>query len=405
VSIFRSVVLPQPLRIAVLSDLHCHPKNDGTQGQNRTHFFSDGPRTQGNRHPIQWLVDLIATETPQLQVDLVALPGDFTDQANLHGYIVAVHSLREVASLLGAKAIAATLGNHDVDSRGSIGLGPFYAARQMFPDFPISDRAQSNSFFNQGFAILEGENFRVLLVNSVISHTTKDASEAGLASPVELAALRAALSGLPPKAFNLCLVHHHVIPHEQLQLGAKDLMVGGEELLRLLEELGFCLVIHGHKHHPRLRYSTTGLLPVFAAGSLSAAIDPITGSDCRNTFHIIDLNTPGAVVNNIHGQIHTWELKLETGWTRTTRKSSGFPGLAGFGFRSSIESLAQQIAEYFAQAGLPFLRWTDIVTSIPQLAYLIPTDVEAISRHLLSVHRLKADTDPAEPIMIGRPVP
>jgi len=391
-------------RIAVLSDLHCHPKKNGTEGQNRTHFFSDGPRVRGSRHPVQYLVDLIRKDAQLLQADLLVLPGDFADQASIHGYNVAVLSVREIATLLGAKEIAATIGNHDVDSRNHNGLGPFYGVQSMFQDFPLADRNQANSFFNQGFAFVEGDEFRVVVINSVIGHINKEAAEAGTASPIEIAALRSALSGLSIKKFNICLVHHHVIPHEELQLGAKDLLTGGENLLLLLEQFGFCLVIHGHKHHPRLRYSTSRSLPIFASGSFSAAIDPVTGSACRNTFHIIELLEPDGIVAEFHGRVLTWDLKLDTGWMRTSLGSSSFPGTAGFGFTTSIKSLAKKVAGYVLSTGNPYVSWGDVVANVPEVAFLIPSDVLSLSRELADVHGLNSAPNPGEPTLIGNTV-
>lgn len=387
------------LRIAVISDLHCHPKKGEASG-NRTHFFSDGARARGNRHPIQYLLDLIDQEKPPLRATVLAIPGDTTDQANHHGFIVGVHCIREVAAKLGISVIAATIGNHDVDSRGIIGTNPFFAAKEMFIDFPIKSLEEQDSFFTRGFAIVEESNFRILLLNSVLSHTCKEAAEAGSATSVQIAALEQKLRNLPPKPFQVCVVHHHVIPHEDLALGAKDLLVGGEAILQLLEQENYSLVIHGHKHHPRLRYSTQGRLPVFAAGSLSAAIDPITGSACRNTFHIVELFETSEKIPYMHGRIDSWDLKLDHGWERTSRSSSSFPGGAGFGCHNDIDLLSSKINEVVVN--VPFVPWVDLGSKIPQLQFLIPSDLERLAKTLESTYGLSIAGDRAEPIMVGR---
>jgi UDP-2,3-diacylglucosamine pyrophosphatase LpxH len=36
-------------------------------------------------------------------------------------------------------------------------------------------------------------------------------------------------------------------------LGSYDLMINGEQLVDILEKHNFCLLIHGHKHHPRIQ--------------------------------------------------------------------------------------------------------------------------------------------------------
>ena len=390
------------LRIAVISDPHCHPWRDPEKGANRTHFFSDGPRVRGRRHPIQYLVDLIDENEQVFHADVLVLPGDFTDQANLHGYVVAIHSIREIAAKLKVKTVAATIGNHDVDSHGIIGKGPFFAAKEMFCDFPIVEIDQQNSFFNNGFAVIEGDGFRILSVNSVMSHTTRQLAESGEANSVQLAAIKSKLKDLPQKKLQICLVHHHVIPHEELELGAKDLLVGGEALLAGLEALGFALVIHGHKHHPRLRYSPSGRLPIFASGSVSAAIDPVTGSSCRNTFHIIELNEASSLIANTHGRIYSWDLRLDKGWQETSRDSSSFPGIAGFGCHEPVINVASAIAKAFQTANKPFLMWEDVKSAVPQVEFLIPSDMDSLAKALSADHNLLVRNDPAEPTVIGR---
>lgn len=391
------------LRLAVISDPHCHPWRDPkAESGNRTHFFSDGPRARGRSHPIQYLIDLIEGDPDTFHADVLVLPGDFTDQADLHGYVVAIHSLREVAAKLGVTMTAATLGNHDVDSHGVIGKGTFFAAKELFCDFPIVGVDQQNSFFNNGFALIEGEEFRILSVNSVMSHTTRALAESGAANKVQLAAIKLKCEALEPKALQICLVHHHVIPHEELDLGAKDLLVGGEELLTELEGLGFCLVIHGHKHHPRLRYSPSGRLPIFASGSVAAAIDPVTGTSCRNTFHIIDLHEASDLVSNVHGRIHSWDLRLDKGWQRTSRDSSSFPGIAGFGCHTPVADIATSVADVFLKADKPFLLWEDVLAAIPLVGLLIPSDMDALAKGLSENHSLLVRSDPAEPMVIGK---
>jgi hypothetical protein len=316
--------------------------------------------------------------------------------------VVAIHSLREIAEKLQVRAVAATIGNHDVDSHQLLGKGTFFAVKEMFLNFPLIEIAQQNSFFNSGFACIEGEDFRVLSINSVLSHTSKESAQSGSANTVQLAAIRKALQSLDPKRFQLCLVHHHVIPHEELDLGAKDLLVGGEELLSLLEEFEFALVVHGHKHHPRLRYSTSGRLPIFASGSMSAAIDPVTGTSCRNTVHIITLSEPSADVPNPHGRIHSWDLRLDKGWQRTSRESSSFPGVEGFGCHTSVHDIAKSIAGAFGKLGKTVGLWEEITASVPAVQFLIPSDMDALAKVLEFTYGLFVRLDAAEPQLIGR---
>src|SRR5207247_8648242 len=76
-------------------------------------------------------------------------------------------------------------------------------------------------------------------------------------------------------------------------LGAADIMLGGAELLQLLSagDYGEWLVIHGHKHLPKLSYAqgATAATPVvFAAGSLCACLASRIQAVARNQFYILD---------------------------------------------------------------------------------------------------------------------
>lgn len=387
------------LKIAVISDLHCHPRRSETE-KNRTHFFSDGARLAGNRHPIEYLLDLIRNKDEPIVSDILALPGDIADQANHQGFVVGVYALREVKTALGAERLVATLGNHDIDSRSVTGTSPFFAAKNMFSDFPIENEVERNRFFNQGFAIIEGDDYRFLSINSVAHHLTKEAAKSGNADDVQISSIEKALGVLDRKKYQIALVHHHPIPHEELNLGGADLLVKGELLLDLLERFSFNLVIHGHKHHPRLRYSNRGKLAVFSSGSLSAAIDPITGSACRNTFHLVELFEEMHNVASPCGTIKTWDLKLDKGWEITNRKSSSFPGETGFGCHESAVDLAAQIDKNIPQPG--FLKWSEAKAVIPQLQFLIPSDLEAVASELLNKYKIVLAPDGSDPVMAYR---
>ena len=66
-------------------------------------------------------------------------------------------------------------------------------------------------------------------------------------------------------------------------------MVNGSLLLSLLERFGFQLVVHGHKHHPKLSYAAGGGASpaVLASGSLAAIATPILATNARNLFHLV----------------------------------------------------------------------------------------------------------------------
>src|SRR5690606_27539341 len=122
-----------------------------------------------------------------------------------------------------------------------------------------------------------------------------------------LTSLRDELSATEPAHTNVLVCHHHPHSHAELRLGETDVMKHGQLLLDALESHGDWLVIHGHKHHPKLTYAAGGgrSAVVFGAGSFGGDFSSEASSICRNQFYILETprirGTPGA-----RGRVHAW---------------------------------------------------------------------------------------------------
>jgi UDP-2,3-diacylglucosamine pyrophosphatase LpxH len=373
------------LRLAVISDLHCHPKSIKSGA---TFLHSDALRDPANHHPVQSLLNLIQQE--QIAADALLVPGDLTNAMDLQGLTSGWSFVKEIARSLGDCPIAITLGNHDVDSHRTHDADVFKIPRHFDPSFPCADSSRRQAFWANGLFSIEGSEWRIVVINSVMSHHDEKSAKRGKVTESQLAALRANLAdGVRPR-FQVALCHHHPIPHEGLGLGADDLMENGSLLVELLEEYEFNLVVHGHKHYPRLRYSgagTTGIT-VFASGSLSA-ISPWVMTNTKNLFHIVELDgssVPGCIRQGI---IHSWAFGYGKGWQKRHSDAADFPAIAGFGCRMSPRDIAAGTAQIVSQLEVPLLSWDQLIQSQPQPAFLLPTDFERYSEILLKDHNLR----------------
>jgi len=385
------------LRIAVVSDLHCHPPRETG---NASYLLTVAPRVPANTHPVQSLHELIAKE--DLKCDILALPGDFTDRADHAGFVVGVHNVREIAQKLGAETILACLGNHDIDSRKQSSQDPFYLGDQLFPDFPLVDPDEKCRFFQSGYAIVEGENWRCLIVNSVYQHTDLQSAKRGILTEPQLEAIRRTLEQLERKPIQICLSHHHPLRHEEVDLEDHDLMQGGDRLLNILEVAGFGLVIHGHKHHPRLRYSSAGAahpIPVFSSGSLSAIISDRMSRSVRNTFHIIELNAANERIPAVHGQIWTWEFSAIKGWLPSTAQSAGISSQTGFGARIHPQDLAREVEATFGES--KWMEWSLVTDRVDHLKYTTPNDLRSLAE-ILQAKEILMKPSELQPEYLGR---
>lgn len=390
------------IRIAVLSDLHCHPS---TAGGGDSLLHCDGNRVPADRHPLESLLALISRE--KLSASAVLTPGDLTNKSNRQGFVSAWPFVKEVASAMRAKLIAGTLGNHDVDSRKTLSQDPFQIPKEAHSDFPVPIAAEREKFWAKGFCSISNKTLRILIVNSVINHTTEAEARRGGVTDAQLNGIDQELKALPHCKFQVALFHHHPIAHEDLNLGTDDLMQNGARLLELLEEHKFHLAVHGHKHHPRLRYGPGGATAtsVFAAGSFAARITGEIATNTRNLFHIIELESKKVKGCMNHGKIHSWEFNMTRGWNVPNVQSSSFPNITGFGWRTEPTELADQITAWFRRSRQKFKKWEELRLAFPQVDYLVPSDARALAKQLASKSQLECNPQlPDRPAIIGLPV-
>jgi 3',5'-cyclic AMP phosphodiesterase CpdA len=92
------VAQPAIVRIAVLSDLHCH-----LAGQPLESFLTVGSlRRVRNQHPIEALLHLIGTDPVAATAQVVVVPGDFANRMSQEGFSQAWSYVLEVAAALKA---------------------------------------------------------------------------------------------------------------------------------------------------------------------------------------------------------------------------------------------------------------------------------------------------------------
>lgn len=371
------------VQLAVVSDLHCHSSG---QPQQETLLLADALRAPASNHPIESLLQLFTRDG--LRADALLVPGDLTNRVDRQGLISAWDFVVEIAAALRVQIVAPTLGNHDVDSRAMKNPDPFHLAKDFHPrSFPARDEGSRNCFWSNGYCLLETDSLRVLVINSVAHHRTEKDAKHGMVTNAQLEQIENALSQVQWKPFQVAVFHHHPIPHDILGLGAEDLMHGGDALLELLDKHKFRLVVHGHKHFPRLRYAPVGThcLPVFASGSLAAVSVPMF-SITRNTFHMIELNDLELPDCRNQGEIRTWVFSHGKGWLVPETQSADFPAVAGFGCHSQVDDLAQRTEALVVLENAKVVRFDQLVEKLPQLRYLYPKAFDAYRSRLEQFH-------------------
>jgi UDP-2,3-diacylglucosamine pyrophosphatase LpxH len=390
---------PNELRFAVVSDLHCHHSSQGTA---KTLLLSDADRSPSSQHPVEALLDLI--KVASLQADILLMPGDITNEVDQQGMISGWGFIQEIANALHASCIAPTLGNHDVISRKPSDDAFKHARRLRSPTFPSTNDQAFDQFWSKGFFALDGQQWRVLAVNSVASHTTEESAKQGLVTNHQLAAIQSFLSATTPKAVQVAVCHHHPLLHEDIGLGKSDVMENGSLLIETLSEHGFCLLVHGHKHHPKLTYSSGSTpLPILASGSFSAGMKNGLASRTRNVFHLVTVNVPQRIGEPVTGRIETWQFRQWKGWSPATWEAVDFPHITGFGCFEHADVLAARVENAYRRRNVSFARWADVIQNIPEITMIPPAVFEAVGERLKKGGVDLQPFPPNEPRYIGVP--
>lgn len=349
------------LKLGVISDLHCHPTNVNYKSE--TFLNCDLLRNNKGNHPVASLIELI--DNNKITTDIVICPGDFSNKADIQGFISGWDFVLEIASKLNSNEIIATIGNHDIPSRDSEVLDIFSIAKGIGKDFPIKNELLAHEFWENGFCLIEESDFQILTINSVKFHSNQSEINRGRISDEQLLKIEQKLNSNSSDKIKIALCHHHPIQHERLNLGSHDLMILGSELVELLNKYKFDLLIHGHKHDAWLRYSAgSNSLPVFSSGSFSAT-NQLLFNDRRNTFHTIKISKESGM--RARGIVETYEFYIGKGW----QKSMGIQSLSfltGFGTNTNTVLICDEIVNIMETE--KYIKWEDIQSKVREIFYL-----------------------------------
>lgn len=388
------------IRIAVVSDIHASiPSGDGGAAS----YVSTAPNADSTeRDAILSLERLI--EDKGISADFLICCGDMADRANPTALNYIWGKINHIADLLNAKPIA-TVGNHDIDSRYA--ESEFDARgllRNLTPSYPLGVQHLNHEFWSRNFVVMRPEGLRIVVLNSCAYHGVNPDPNApeyvhGRVSSFTLGDLKRELeSEGDSKRVNILLCHHHPHKHQDIEQADYSVMVGGEKLIDLLRDskLGPWMIMHGHKHHPRLIHGAGGARAplVFGAGSLSAKLHADLQGSARNQFYLLEFHTDAAedLDLEVAGEIHAWDYRLGTGWV-PAKRDSGLPKRSGFGYAiAQMRREAKLVAEKVNLRG-GMCAWETLLMECPHLRYVLPHDLNDLTQELKVSHSIGAVYD------------
>jgi predicted phosphodiesterase len=364
---------------AIMSDLHCRLSSDSNDSNDS--FLEVGAlRLPAGRSPQQALLNLI--DELNLRADALLVPGDLTNKALREGLSQSWDIVLEVGRKLRTDSVLAVLGNHDIDSHKRYpNQDPFFNTRNLRPGFPFVDEHARQRFFSDGFCVLRvGGHAEVVAVNTVIDHHDEHLAKRGGFDVPRIEALRKYLRGLPICPIRVGMMHHHPILHTAPFLSDADVIPTGDELIKALRQFGCQLIVHGHRHVPRLTMHNG--VAVFAAGSFSANLG-IYATSVSNMFHLVTLEE---VEGYVTGRIRTWVYRHGEGWAFAHPIHSGFPASTGFDSRVNPNMVLSAIVDLAtSDPGRKTFDHISLSTIIPQMYYLPPDTFAELQGRLKSM--------------------
>lgn len=353
-------------------------------------------------NPFAGLLSIISRHG--LGADAVICCGDLGDKAHPDAQQYAWAELHKLKATLRASALLATAGNHDLDSRYA--YNTFDARGQLqslVPRFPVDDEVRWLEYWAKNFTTVEICNTRFLLLNTAAYHgggkEQHEELEKGRVSERTIDRIIKDLEAQGERSANILICHHHPYKNDQIKLNDYSEMRDGDVLLNRLSKanMGPWLVIHGHKHLPRIFQAPGGnMMPtVFSAGSFAARLFPEYQSVARNEFYMLQLKVPDehSTVTSLRGKIDAWQWAFGEGWVRP-KNGVGLGPHAAFGARVDLGILASTLANTLGKnhsgAAVP---WEDVVAIDENVDHLMPDDLDSLLRLLREKHNLRALRD------------
>lgn len=371
----------------IVSDIHACD-DDPSSSSTASYVSSMRGASYGHKDPFAELEQLVTAAS--LKPDYLLCPGDITNKSNSNAFTYAWQRLDNLAKKIGAKLVA-TVGNHDVDSRyTSNKLDPCGFAKTLEPSIPFADRQHYLEFWAENFTLIQEDGCNILAVNTAAFHGIGDDAKSelqhGRISEYTNLLIEEQLNNAQEVAVNIALCHHHAVKEAQGDLNLLGHTRGADRLVQILDASPKpWLIVHGHIHSSDIYNAPGGFNAptILACASFSAQVNADAQNKHPNQVHYLVVEPSAAAGLSMQnaGTVRSWTWLPGVGWS----PSKGKPGLghlAGFGHRTNISTLCNQVETLISTSGSDYIQWHQALTGVPQLKYLLPIDFEKFEKHL-----------------------
>lgn len=313
-----------------------------------------------------------------MRADYLICVGDIADKCDPRGFDDGIRFLEQIKSKLEAKNMIIINGNHDMNTRSA-------DASSHMKGIKTTAVFNDANYWSNHFEILEYDQIIILSIDTSFHITNRASLE--IPPCFDDHFYQALKDALVPFRYDprikILLCHHHPIEHSDMGdlYNKHDKIDRGDTLLDLLNENSFDLIIHGHKHFPKIkRYDN---IVVFCAGSFSS-LENVCEYGLKNTFHILELRKKD---HNCHGIMNTWVYTYNAGWDKPDSKTI-FPAKTGFGYQGkNVQALGDEIiqkyASWYQSGNYDVLLFSDILKEYPEIEFLDPAQQLKFENYLL----------------------
>lgn len=281
--------------------------------------------------------------------DFLLVPGDATETSQpveVEGADAALQSIAKAMGL-GEDRIAFVPGNHDVDWSHLVPPDPtglrwaqrYSALRHPAWLFPRISGAGSTSLFEAPyFSVWDWPELLVIGYNSAWHDDPEKVHHCGHCGEEHLKALRDLLASLDlasprPKVF---MVHHHPVLYSEPLPDEPELsaMINAENLLSELRSRRFDILVHGHRHFPRVSthlIDSAAPMLLVGAGTFSLLLPHKWSGIVANQFHLIEIADRWPDTGCLRGRVRSWAYLPTWGWVESNEMSHGIAHEKPFG--------------------------------------------------------------------------
>jgi predicted phosphodiesterase len=282
-------------------------------------------------------------------INAILFPGDFTQSSKPSEVTKFDTIANEIISQckLKHKQVYVTFGNHDSDWNVQVTAPATEDKEKYFAKRyanlkestllkNVLKRAEGN-LYDDHYALWR-DDITVLTLNTAHAEKYDDKVKCGLIRRETLQEIRDKYGTELKKRdrFKVLMIHHHPLLYPNVVKYWQDhsALQEGHVLLEFSNEMGFDVIIHGHRHAPdyeaKLNQSNRQTI-CFCCGSFSARLHPALMGSVSNQVHLFELNGRDTATGVALGSVKTWSFAANEGWRPSDKKYDGIEHEIRFG--------------------------------------------------------------------------